>query len=380
MSAERTRLCIVSPNHSSERAGGAEYQIDCLVDVLRRRDQYDIFYLARAVDPKFQPSGYQIVRIGRSSRMPRFGYSTDIVPLFRALDRIKPQVIYQRVACGYSGIAALYARHRHARLIWHIAHDSDIALENPDPGRNPLRRIVERRSIAYCIRNADHIIAQTAHQAQLLEKLHGRRADAVIPNWHPDPEDTLDKSGPATVLWVANFKPWKRPEIFVEVARALADLPDIRFLMVGAAATGSGDRDWNDELMRTIQATPNLQYLGAQSQLEVNRLMARAHVFVNTSVAEGFPNTYVQAWQRETPVVALDVDPDDVLERNGVGIHAGSPARLAEAVRQFATNPARRAEYGARARMYAQRNHSILNVDMVAALFATPAQTFRTCS
>jgi glycosyltransferase involved in cell wall biosynthesis len=183
-----------------------------------------------------------------------------------------------------------------------------------------------------------------------------------------------------TVLWVANFKPWKRPGLFVELASALTDLAGVSFIMVGAGASGSGDRHWNEQLMRQIGVTPNLQYVGAKSQHEVNQLMARAHVFVNTSVAEGFPNTYIQAWQRETPVVALDVDPDAVLEREGVGIHAGSPERLVEAVRQFAMNPAKRAEFGARARKYAQRCHSLRNIDMVAALFATPAKNIQTYS
>lgn len=380
MSAERTRICIVSPNHSSGSKGGAEYQIDCLVDALRQLDRYDIFYVARAVDPGFQPYGYRIVRIGHRNRMPRLGYSADVVPLFRALDRIKPQIIYQRVACGYSGIAALYAHFRRARLIWHVAHESDLTLEMPERGRNPLRRFLERRAVLYCIRNADQIIAQTGYQAELLERLHGRRAVGVIPNWHPAPQEQIDKSGPTTVLWVANFKPWKRPEKFVELAGALADLPQVRFLMVGEAATGSGDRQWNEQLMRAIEAAPNLQYLGAKSQDEVNQLMARAHVFVNTSIAEGFPNTYIQAWQRETPVVSLDVNPDGVLDREGVGIHAGSLARLAAAVRQFASNPALRAEFGTRARQYALRNHSMRNADAVAALFATPGQNIRTYS
>ena len=58
----------------------------------------------------------------------------------------------------------------------------------------------------------------------------------------------------------------------------------------------------------------------------MNRLLARSHIFVNTSTHEGFPNTFIQSWLREVVVVSLQVDPDQVLERQQVGIAAGSEA------------------------------------------------------
>jgi glycosyltransferase involved in cell wall biosynthesis len=50
--------------------------------------------------------------------------------------------------------------------------------------------------------------------------------------------------------------------------------------------------------MRAIQSVTNVDYLGARRQREVNELLARAHVLVNTSITEGYPNTFIQAWQR----------------------------------------------------------------------------------
>ena len=124
MSAGKTRLCIVTPH---QQAGGAEYQIACLIDVLAQLDRYEIFYLARHISAQPQSSAYQIVRIGDGGRMPRFGYIMDAVPLYRALRHIAPNALYQRVACGYTGICALYA-HRHGiRLTWHVSSDSDVS-------------------------------------------------------------------------------------------------------------------------------------------------------------------------------------------------------------------------------------------------------------
>ena len=62
---------------------------------------------------------------------------------------------------------------------------------------------------------------------------------------------------------------------------------EVKFIMVGAPARGSGDRSWDDALMDRIRSAPNLAYVGRKSQKEVNEFLARAHVFVNTSLIRG---------------------------------------------------------------------------------------------
>jgi glycosyltransferase involved in cell wall biosynthesis len=371
MNAEATRLCIVTPHHPSGSVGGAEFQIECLLEALIPAQRYDISYVARSVNPGFRPAGYRIVRIGNSPRQPRFGYGMDAIPLYKALRGLRPHVIYQRVACGYSGICAYYARRNGARMIWHVAHDTDVSRQTLDPGRNPIRPLLDAASVQYTIRHVSHIVTQTDTQSALLEANYHRHADGVVPNFHPEPHEDLDKSGPPTVLWVANFKRWKRPEQFLELAAALADLKDVRFIMVGAEAGGSGSRDWNASILQRLQSQPNVQYLGPQPQAEINRLLARAHVFVNTSISEGFPNTFIQSWMRAVPVVSLSVDPDNVLQRESIGFRADSPAGLATAVRRLLVEPGLREQYGANARRYALAKHSLRNAGMLMQLIDT---------
>jgi glycosyltransferase involved in cell wall biosynthesis len=357
-SVEKTRLCIVNP---FQFGGGAEYQINCLVDALAPRKAYEIHYLAHHTDERARSDGaYRTVRIGKSDRMSPLGYLADAPALFRALKSINPHVIYQRVACAYTGISAFYVGKSAARMIWHVAHDSDVTQGGLGYGRNPLRRAIERRTVEYGIRHTSYIVAQKEHQAKLLAHHYGRKADAVIPNFHPQPVETIDKAGPLTVVWIANFKRWKQPEVFVRLARALSEIAGARFVMVGAPV--SGDREWGDALMSSIVSTPNLEYVGLKTQEEVNAILARAHVFVNTSLEEGFPNTYIQAWMRRVPVVSLNVNPDDVFNREAVGAFAnGSEAELVKAVRALLTDDKLRERQAARAGEYAMSKHSVQN-------------------
>jgi glycosyltransferase involved in cell wall biosynthesis len=288
--------------------------------------------------------------------------------LYRTLREIDPCVIYQRVACGYTGICASYARRRAVPLVWHISHDAELSPGPLDPGRNVLRSRLERWSVDYGIRHADRIVAQTQHQAQLLRSNYGKEAAAVIPNFHPLPPETIDKQGPLTVIWIANLKPWKQPAVFVRLANRLRGA-DVRFVMIGASAKAGSNDSWQQPLLRDIGAAPNLSYLGAKSQEEVNALLAGAHIFVNTSLHEGFPNTFIQAWLRDVAVVSLHVDPDDVLQARGAGILARTEEGLAEAVRKL-LDPRARMELVRRGREHALERHSMRNAEELIGLLA----------
>ena len=364
MSIDYKKICVVTLHQSEAYGGGAEHQIDYLIDHLMPLDRYDVYYLARNTDPSAPSTGYEIVPIGHKNGTLKFGYSIDAVSLYRALLTIRPNVIYQRVACAYTGVCAFYARRHGARFVWHVAHDSDVDGSRSLFGTNPLARSLEALAVGYAIERADAIVVQTHQQAQLLHGNYGREADAVISNFHPKPAETVDKSGAATVLWIANLKRWKQPEVFVRIAAALQHLRGVRFVMVGAPATASRDRGWNAGLMHAIAATPNLEYLGPRTHDQVNELLARSHVLVNTSNQEGFPNTFIQAWMREVPVVSF-VNPDGVLSRENVGIHARTEEGLVDGVRLLVTDPRKRLEYAQRAHVYAIARHSLRNAELL---------------
>jgi glycosyltransferase involved in cell wall biosynthesis len=202
------------------------------------------------------------------------------------------------------------------------------------------------------------VIAQTARQKRILQERFGKDAAAVVRNFQPLPACLPQKAeSPVEVLWVANIKEVKRPELFVDLAEAFVGRDDLKFTMAGRP---SGLRRRYAPLMRRIAQTPNLEYLGELSIDGVNQRMAQAAMHVNTSSHEGFPNTFIQAWANGAVVATISVDPDEeTMEKLGIGVCAGSFAGLRNTVDHLARSPEKRREIARRAFAFAQANHSL---------------------
>jgi hypothetical protein len=102
---------------------------------------------------------------------------------------------------------------------------------------------------------------------------------------------------------VGTIKPIKAPELFVDLARRR---PSLRFRMVGGAATsGPADKAYYERIRALASAVPNLEFVGHVPFRDVGRHFDGASLFVSTATAEGFPNTFLQAWIRGVPTASF---------------------------------------------------------------------------
>jgi glycosyltransferase involved in cell wall biosynthesis len=360
----RAKLCILVPAHWEALMGGSQYQAKVLVDYLLEHYDVDIAYLTTRADPKFTPSGYRIVPFSDRRGMRRYGSFFDVVRLYRALRRERPDIILQFVGSAHTGIAALYARRHGCKMIWRVTNDPSVEPETAS-WLQP-NRWLERLFLNFGIRNATLILAQTTYQRDRLAAAFPDAPVQVLPNFHPTPPD-CGRNGAVVkqVVWIANLKPLKNPGAFVRLARRCSHRTDVRFVMVGDKMD---DGDWTRHQLEEIAATPNLEYRGAQRQSDVNDLLEHTDLLVNTSDYEGFSNTFIQAWMRRVPVVSLIVDPDRLLSRGGLGAVTGNEDALHDGVTALLGDPDRCAAIGARARRYALEHHAESNIETLARL------------
>lgn len=355
------------PGHYSDVMGGAQYQVKCLIEYFAKLNKaHEIYYVTRNFDEHYSPSNYRIVKIP----LPTGGKNTSLIrdfpSILKLLNDIKPDVIYQRVASSYTGAAAYYAKRNNCQSIWHISSDADVSKQNFKLRKNAISRYLDYKLLQYGIRNVDKIIAQTRTQANLLKKNYHREVDAVIPNFHPLPKENIDKNYPVTILWIANIKKLKQPEIFINLARDLQHISTARFIMIGSMQDSS---EWAQQIRETIHQIKNLECIGETPQDEVNSILAKSHILVNTSQYEGFSNTFIQAWMRKVPVVSLNVNPDNLFDNYELGFFSGTYQNLLKNVEALINDVDKRDSIGISARKYALKFHSLKNaavlVDML---------------
>ena len=82
-----------------------------------------------------------------------------------------------------------------------------------------------------------------------------------MPNFHPLPQENVEKGQQIGIVWVANMKPKKQPEVFLRIAKDLRSIKGVRFIMIGNAYKN----EWSNNLLRKIAAVENLEYLGKRS-------------------------------------------------------------------------------------------------------------------
>lgn len=315
----RPKLCFVNldalpalaPGFESQRIGGEEVQHSLLARMFAA-DGYDV----QLVTCDFgQPDGARIdgVRVLRSFR-PDAG-----LPLLRfvhprwthldaALRRADADLYYVSCAGALVGWVAWFARRHRRRVVFRVASDTDC-----DPARVLVRHARDRWLYHYGLHRAHAVLAQTEHQAGLLRTHHAIRS-RVVP-MALDLPSPVSLRGPRDidVLWVANLRALKRPQLFVDAARRL---PQHRFHLVGGPMRD--EPEVAAQLQAAAAALPNLQLHGRVGFHETLALVARARLFVSTSLTEGFPNTFLQAWAREVPTVSF-FDPDGLVEQHGLG-------------------------------------------------------------
>ena len=260
----------------------------------------------------------------------------------------RSEVLLQRGASEMTALAVAAGRLASIPTVFMIASDRDL-----ETGREILPHPQDRALYRESVRRVDRVVAQTREQARRLWRLYGRKA-AILPSfWRSLPGDPRQpQGGGRAILWGGNLRPVKRPEWLIDMARRF---PQEQFLVYGGAAAGA--ERYAAEIVAEFEHLPNLDYLGPVSPAELPGIYSRAALLLCSSEAEGFPNTFLEAWAAGLPVLST-VDPDGLLAGLGLGIMARSRGELAAGLRcLLAENEAVRAERRGRTIEYLAKNH-----------------------
>ncbi len=223
-------------------------------------------------------------------------------------------------------------------------------LDTEADGRFAKEHGLRGRLFDFAMRRSDLIYAMSEEQRRLFGA-RGMKC-ALYRNLVLWPEKGLQEVKEIDLLWIARCRPIKRPLLFLELARRL---PQARCVMVCPPE----DKELFGEVSKQAEDLPNVQLIEFVPYHEVQSYYNRARLFVNTSTAEGFANSFIQAGLGGAAILSLAVDCDGVLDRfkAGVCVDDDFEALVSTARTLLFSNEAMLSAYAAGAGRFVQENH-----------------------
>jgi len=147
----------------------------------------------------------------------------------------------------------------------------------------------------------------------------------------------------------------KRPELFLMLAKKL---PNFKFCMVASKHGPSKiSTEHYNKIKNDASKINNLDFIGYVPYYEINKYYKESALLINTSLVEGFPNTFLEAWGNNKPVITLDFDPDEIICNHKLGLHSKTFEQMIKDIKTLLKNDELRKEMGINSRRYVEKEH-----------------------
>lgn len=280
----------------------------------------------------------------------------------KVLKQYKPDVCYVRTQGFVLFPTFLYTKFSNSSLVYGFAHDSELT-SNPTVLRGSrLDSKLFKKAFQLVFEHSSALISQNEYQFSESKKRFSTRV-FKIPNGYPEPQvktvpEVIDNSDKPTILWIATLRPWKQPNLVLQLAE---EHPGAQFVIAGGKANEAPEL--YTSIREKAEKIDNVEFVGFVPYDKTDSYFHGADIFLNTSESEGFPNTFLQAWATKTPVATLNVDPDGIVSSNSMGVTGdGSMTTLSNRVGSLVNDSEVREQMGENAHAYYLDNHSITAV------------------
>lgn len=330
--------------------GGSEVQLYQLAKKLALDDDFLVSFIVGDFGQN-KNEKYNNISVVKAFSLKHceYKYITGLFYQFKFLQvlySVNADVYIQRAAGIETGLLALFCKLFGKKFIYMTASSIDV------DGSFRKRDWIANIFYSFGLKNASVIVTQNKEHQELIDKNYGKKS-FVIKNSFIIPVEVLTIEEREFILWVGSAQDLKQPQNFLEMARAITGE---KFVMIMPKH--------NENLWKKIKEEsgeiPNFQFIEKVPFDQINEYFAKAKLFVNTSVFEGFPNTFVQATMNGTPIASLNVNPDNFLDEFSCGVCAmGNTAALTDKSKALLENKEEMRRMSRNARAYAEEFHDI---------------------
>jgi glycosyltransferase involved in cell wall biosynthesis len=267
--------------------------------------------------------------------------------LWKALRLADADIYFKKGAAFTTDLISLFCRLHHK--IFFLRTGTDYECNGSYLREFPLKG----RTYLWSLKQAKRVFVQKAGDIPKLLQTTGVAAIAV-PNGHRITD--LQGTSRDSILWVGRTGILKQPELFIRLAKKI---PSEQFVMICQKAKGDVHYD---ELVRLAGTVSNLKLIEYVPFHEIDRYFQQAKVLVNTSSAEGFPNTFIQAGKCGTAILTLNTNPDGFLDRFKCGFCSnGDWDKFVDSLKRLLCENLYM-EMGKNARKYVEDNHDVAKI------------------
>lgn len=215
--------------------------------------------------------------------------------LFQVLREIKPDILVTRVLNPLLPIYGILCKLLGIKLIYFCAHDWELE-SRPD------KRIQGWRWRLFWIgiHFTNRLFVQNNYQLKGFKRLLLWGSKKVLINHNLPLMEPVKETEPneGYFTWIGSYRPHKRPEWVIELAKKL---PHLRFEVV---LDVKKKKDVEAMFLTAQEDLANFSFIPGVDREGLRNVYKRAKVILITSEGEGFPNVAIEAWSQGKPVVS----------------------------------------------------------------------------
>ena len=332
---------------------GADIQLYILANELAKDKNFDISFVVGNFNQE-DIEEYNNIKVykyeGKTENLPFIFHHIQGYKLYKLLKKINSDIYIQRSASTLTGQISSFTKFNNKKFVFMAAHEKDCDLPYTKLEKlfgHYLYPVGIYRYL-FGIKSADVIITQTREQYNLIRKSLEKNSK-FIRSAYPIPQ-IKNKNG-KYILWVARCVKWKHPELFIELAK---QFPEEDFVMICP-----GEDEYKNLIKKEAENVKNLKFIDQVHFSKIDNYFKNAKIFVNTSKFEGFPNSYVQAAKNKTPILTLNINPDNVINVYSIGLHSYDLKQLASDLKNLLTDKQIYKKLSDNAYDYAKQHHNI---------------------
>ena len=350
------KICIINLNiyclfdpKSTAPMGGAELDMYTVAKGLENK--YDVSIITGDWGQK-EVEFFDRIRIIRSFKLGRRGVHQFLRGTFlfwKNLSQADADIYISSGAGPEIGIIAFFCKLKKKKFIYRTASEIDCNKKYIDS--NGIKGLMYK----YGLENSHRIITTVRQHKNLLACSHPNVENKISHINLGIFSGNKQEQEKDSILWVGRCDSLKNPDAYIDIAKYISDH---KFVMI--CPRQKHNSDYFEEIKRKAESLPNVTFIDFVPFKDIQPYFDKAKIFVNTSDFEGFTYTLIQSGLARTPVVYLNVNPDEVITKHNIGYVAdGDKEKMIGQIRMLLRDEKDWDEKSKNAFQYVKENHDI---------------------